>query len=150
MTATLTPSATQRSAGASSLAPTTVDVPTISDATTAWLLADAADTCLMGHERTMTFVELGCGEHHLAIERILMAVVSTRVALPLAIFDRLTRWLDGYVGSPEEPHLRSLAADVRAQQVEPVPLRAQQALRADSRRTVAPACSISAGRRRHA
>ena len=86
----------------------------------------------------------------LAIERILMAVVSTRVALPLAIFDRLTRWLDGYVGSPEEPHLRSLAADVRAQQVEPVPLRAQQALRADSRRTVAPACSISAGRRRHA
>jgi hypothetical protein len=150
MTATLTPSATQRSAGASSLAPTTVDVPTISDADMAWLLADAADTCLMGHERTMTFVELGCGEHHLAIERILNAVVSTRVALPLAIFDRLTRWLDGYVGSPEEPHLRSLAADVRAQQVEPVPLRAQQALRADSRRTVAPACSISARRRRHA
>jgi hypothetical protein len=95
MTATLTPSATQRSAGASSLAPTTVDVPTISDADMAWLLADAADTCLMGHERTMTFVELGCGEHHLAIERILNAVVSTRVALPLAIFDRLTRWLDG-------------------------------------------------------
>ena len=150
MTATLTPSATQRSAGASSLAPTTADVPTISDADMAWLLADAADTCLMGHERTMTFVELGCGEHHLAIERILNAVVSTRVALPLAIFDRLTRWLDGYVGSPEEPHLRSLAADVRAQQVEPVPLRAQQALRADSQRTVAPACSISAGRRRHA
>jgi len=150
MTATLTPSATQRSAGASSLAPTNVDVPTISDADMAWLLADAADTCLMGHERTMTFVELGCGEHHLAIERILNAVVSTRVALPLAIFDRLTRWLDGYVGSPEEPHLRTMIADVRAQQVEPAPLRAQQALRADSRRTVAPACSSSAGRRRNA
>jgi hypothetical protein len=149
MTATLAPSATQRSAGVSSLAPTTVDVLTISDADMAWMLADAANACLMGHERTMTFVELGCGEHHLAIERILNAVVSTRVALPLAIFDRLTRWLDGYVGSPEEPHLRSLAADVRAQQVEPVPLRAQQALRADPPRTVAPACSISAARRRH-
>ncbi|AGB23872.1 hypothetical protein Mycsm_03584 [Mycobacterium sp. JS623] len=150
MTATLTPSATQRSAGASSLAPTTVDVPVISDADMAWLLADVADTCLIGHERTMTFVELGCGEHHLAIDRILNAVVSTRAALPLAIFDRLIHWLDGYVGSPEEPHLRTMIADVRAQQVEPAPLRAQHALRADSRRTVAPACSSSAGRRRHA
>jgi hypothetical protein len=150
MTATLTPSATQRSAGASSLAPTTVDVPTISDADMAWMLADAADTCLMGHERTMTFVELGSREHHLAIERILNAVVSTRMALPLAIFDRVTRWLDGYVGSPEEPHLRSLAADVRAQQFQPVPSRAQQALRDDSRRTAAPACSICVARKRHA
>jgi hypothetical protein len=109
----------------------------------AWMLADAADTCLMGHERTMTFVELGSREHHLAIERILNAVVSTRMALPLAIFDRLTRWLDGYVGSPEEPHLRSLAADVRAQQVEPVPLRTQRALRNDSRRTATPACNVA-------
>jgi hypothetical protein len=116
----------------------------------AWMLADAADTCLMGHERTMTFVELGSREHHLAIERILNAVVSTRMALPLAIFDRVTRWLDGYVGSPEEPHLRSLAADVRAQQFQPVPSRAQQALRDDSRRTAAPACSICVARRRHA
>ena len=116
----------------------------------AWMLADAANVSLTGHERTMTFVELGCGEHHLAIERILNVVKSNRLMLPVAIFDWLTRWLDGYAGSPEEPHLRSLAADVRAQQVEPVPLRAQQALRADSRRTVAPACSISAGRRRHA
>jgi hypothetical protein len=150
MTATLTPSATQRSAGVSSLAPTTVDVPTISDADIAWLLADAADTCLMGHERTMTFVELGCGEHHLAIERILNAVVSTRVALPLAIFDTLTRWLDGYAGSPEEPHLRTMVADVRAQQLEPVPLRAQQALRDDSWATAAPACRSSVARRRRA
>jgi hypothetical protein len=150
MTATLTPSATQRSAGVSSLAPTTVDVPTISDADMAWLLADAADTFLMGHERTMTFVELGCGEHHLAIERILNAVVSTRVALPLAIFDTLTRWLDGYAGSPEEPHLRTMVADVRAQQLEPVPLRAQQALRDDSRATAAPACRSSVARRRRA
>ena len=91
------------------------------------MLAGAADTCLMGHERTMTFVELGSREHHLAIERILNAVVSTRMVLPLAIFDRLTRWLDGYAGSPEEPHLRSLAAGVRTHQAEPVPLRADAA-----------------------
>jgi hypothetical protein len=150
MTATLTPSATQRSAGVSLLASTTVDVPTISDADMAWLLADAADMCLMGHERTMTFVELGCGEHHLAIERILNAIMSKPMILPLAIFDRLTRWLDGYAGSTEEPHLRTMIADVRAQQVEPAPLRAQQALRDDSRATAAPACRSSVARRRHA
>jgi len=150
MTATLTPSATQRSAGVSSLAPTTVDLSIISDADMAWMLADAADMCLTGHERTMTFVELGCREHHLAIERILNAVLSSGMVLQVAIFDGLTRWLDGYAGSPEEPHLRTMVADVRAQQFQPAPLRAQQALRDDSRRTPAPACSSSVARRRHA
>jgi hypothetical protein len=76
--------------------------------------------------------------------------MSRPMMLPLTIVDRLTRWLDGYAGSPEEPHLRSLAADVRAQQFQPVPSRAQQALRDDSRRTAAPACSICVARKRHA
>ena len=81
----------------------------------AWLLADAADVCLTGHDRTMTFVELGCGENHLAIERILDAVMSSRMTLPVAISDRLTRWLDGYAGSPEDPRLRTmLTATCRA------------------------------------
>jgi hypothetical protein len=93
----------------------------ISDANMAWMLADAANVCLTGHERTMTFVELGCGEHHLAIERILNAVKSNRMMLPVAIFDRLTRWLDGYAGSPEEPQPRAMLAEIRAQQFQPVP-----------------------------
>jgi hypothetical protein len=84
----------------------------------AWILADAADVCLTGHERTMTFVELGCGEHHLAIERILNAVLSHRMMLPVAIFDRLVRWLDGYAGSPEEQQLRTMLDEVRAHQFE--------------------------------
>ena len=87
----------------------------------AWLLANEADVCLTRHERTMTFVELGSGENHLAIERILNVVMSSRMALPVAIFDRLTRWLDGYAGSPEEPRLRARLAEIRAQQFEPVP-----------------------------
>jgi hypothetical protein len=120
-----------------------------SDANMAWLLAIAADVCLTGHERTMTFVELGCGENHLAIERILNAVMSSRMALPVAIFDRLTRWLDGYAGSPEEPRLRTMLADIRAQQFQPVPLRTQQAQCDDVRRTAAPACSVTVARRRH-
>jgi hypothetical protein len=120
-----------------------------SDANMAWLLAIAADVCLTGHERAMTFVELGCGENHLAIERILNAVMSSRMALPVAIFDRLTRWLDGYAGSPEEPRLRTMLAGIRAQQFQPVPLRTQQAQSGDVGRTAAPACSVSVTRRRH-
>jgi hypothetical protein len=116
----------------------------------AWMLADAANVCLTGHERTMTFVELGCGENHLAIQRILNAVISNRPMLPVAIFDRLTRWLDGYTGSPEEPQWRTMLAHVRAQQFEPIPSRTQEAECDDSRRTAAPACSISVALRRHA
>ena len=149
MTATLARSAKVRSAGSSSLALTTVDLSIISDANVAWMLADAANVCLTGHERTMTFVELGCGENHLAIERILKAVVSSRMTLPVAIFDRVTRWLSGYAGSPEEPQLNTMLAEIRAQQFEPVPLRTQQVQCNDVRRTGALACSVSVAGQRH-
>jgi hypothetical protein len=112
----------------------------------AWLLVDAADVCLTGYERTMTFVELGSGENHLAIDRMLNAVVSSRMTLPVAVFDGLTRWLDGYAGSPEEPQLRTMLAEIQAQQFEPVPLRTQQAQCGDERRSAAPACSASVAR----
>lgn len=91
-----------------------------------WLLVIAADVCLTGDERTMTFVELGCGESYLAISRALGAVMSSRTALPVAILDRLTRWLDGYTGSPEEPRLRAMLGEIRAQQTQSVPLRGQR------------------------
>ena len=148
MTATLAPSAKVRSARSSSPAPTTVALSIISDANMAWMLADAANVCLTGHERTMAFVELGCGEHHLAIERILSAVMADGMMLPVAIFDWLTGWLDGYVGSPEEPQLRTMLAEVRAQQFGPVPLRSQRTQCAEVRRTAAPACSTNVARRR--
>ena len=140
---------TTRSACSSSRAPSTGDLLMSSDANMAWLLAIAADVCLTGHERTMTFVELGCGEYHLAIGRILNVVMSGRMTLPVAIFDRLTRWLDGYVGCPEEPRLRTMLAEIRAQQCQPVALRTQQAQCGDIRRTGAPACGVSVARRRH-
>jgi hypothetical protein len=74
----------------------------------AWLLVTVADACLTGHERNMAFVELGCGENLLAIERMLSAVMSRRMTLPEGISHRLVCWLDVYVGSPEEPRLRTL------------------------------------------
>ena len=141
MTVTLAPS--PRSAESSSSAPTTAHLPVISDANVAWMLADAANACLTGHERAMTFVELGCGEDHLAIERILDAVISNRMMLPVAVLDRLTRWLDGYAGSPEELQLRTIVANVRAQRFEPAPLRVHQAQCGDARRA---ACSFGVAR----
>jgi hypothetical protein len=127
------------SAGSSLQAPSTGDVSMTSDANMAWFLAIAADVCLTGHQRTMTFVELGCGEHHLAIERVLEAVMSSRMTLSVAIFDRLTRWLDGYAGSLEEPRLRTMLAQIRARQCQPVPLRTQLGQGVDVERIPAPA-----------
>lgn len=66
----------------------------------AWLLADAAERCLTGDQRTMVFVELGCGESYLAIERILRIVVGNGFPLPLP------RWWpsqNGWVYTPAAP-----------------------------------------------
>jgi hypothetical protein len=115
----------------------------------AWLLAIAADVCLTGDDRTMTFVELGSGENHLAIERILNAAMSSRTALPVAILDKLTRWLDGHVGSSEEPRLRAMLGEVRAQQFQPVAMHTERARCGGVGRTVVPVCSVSAVRLRH-
>jgi hypothetical protein len=95
----------------------------------AWSLADAANVCLTAQERTMIFVELGAGEHHLAIERVLEAVTSSGWALPEAVLDLLTHWLDGYAGSPEEPRLRTMLAEVASHQFEPVLLLTEHAQR---------------------
>jgi hypothetical protein len=84
-----------------------------SDASVAWQLADAASLCLTGDERTTIFVKLGCGENHLAAERILAVVVREAFPLPATLLTTLTTWLDRYVGTPEEPRLRALIARVR-------------------------------------
>jgi hypothetical protein len=138
---------TETLVGESVRATASVDLSTTSDANMAWLLAIAADACLTGHDRMMTFVELGSGEASLAIQRILTVVMSSQMALPVAIVDRLTRWLDGYVGAQEEPRLRSMLAQIQAQQFRPVSLRLQRARR---QRATASAYSVSTVCRKHA
>jgi hypothetical protein len=113
---------TEKRAGSSSPPLTTADLSTMSGANVAWLLADAADVCLTGYQRTMTYIELGSGEHDLAIERILKAVMSSAMTIPVAILGTLSHWLDQYDGSPEEPQLRTTLADIWAQQSEPISL----------------------------
>ena len=98
----------------------TIDPSIISDEDMAWSLVDAVKSCLTDYERTIVFVELGCGEIYLAIKRILTALLSTRMAVPVAILSKLTSWLNGYAGSPEEPQLRMMLAVIRLQQSEAV------------------------------
>jgi hypothetical protein len=98
----------------------TIDPSIISDEAMAWLLVDAVNSRLTGYERTIVFVELGCGESYLVIKRILTALLSTPMALPAAILSKLTGWLNGYAGSPEEPQLRMMLAVIRLQQFEAV------------------------------
>ena len=88
----------------------------VSDAQLAWLLADAAASCLNDDDRATAFVELGCGEHYLAIERILTAIIASRTILPVTVLPALTTWLHGYHTSPMEPRLRKLISAVRLQQ----------------------------------
>jgi hypothetical protein len=146
VTATLAPPVKVISAEWSSPAPITIDLSIVADADMAWLLADAATACPPGYERTMTFVELGSGEHYLAIKRILNAVMSDRMTMPVAIFDRLTRWLDGYADAPEEPQLRTMLAELEARQLEPIALRTREAQCGHAAHTTAPACSVSVAR----
>jgi hypothetical protein len=93
----------------------------------AWSLADATQVWLTDHDRTMMFVELGCGEHHLAIERILSAVMSNGMTLPETTLESLTRWLDGYANGLEESGLRTMVTAARSHRFEPVPLRIERA-----------------------
>ncbi len=98
----------------------TIGPSTISDEDMAWLLVDEVTSCLTGYERTLAFVELGCGENYLAIKRILTALMSNQVGLPVSILSKLTGWLNCYTGSPEELQLRMLLAVIRFQQFEAV------------------------------
>jgi hypothetical protein len=85
---------------------------TISDSTAAWLLLEEAKPCLTADQRTLVFVELGCGEHHLAVERILKASAGKRFALSADVLTMLKTWLTPYVGSLEERRLRLLLGAV--------------------------------------
>ncbi|WP_232007740.1 tryptophanase [Mycobacterium gordonae] len=82
------------------------------DARVAWLLADTAGPDLIGAERSRVFIDLGAGDNHLAVHRILTIVGDHRIALPAALLDTLHSWLDHYLGSPEEPRLRALLAAI--------------------------------------
>jgi hypothetical protein len=108
------------SRGSPAQARPTIDPSIISDQDMAWLLVDAVKPCLTSDERTIAFVELGCGESYLVIKRILTALLSTRMALPVAILSKLTSWLSGYAGSLEEPQLRMILAVIRLQQFKAV------------------------------
>lgn len=111
-------SMTLRSASRGSPQPTksAADPLIISDADMAWALADSAGSCLTEHERTMTFVELGCGEEHLAIARVLAAVASSRMALPEAVLAPLADWLHSYADNPAQTKLHKALAEISRQQ----------------------------------
>lgn len=94
----------------------TIDPSIISDEDMVWSLVDAVKSCLSDYERTLVFVDLGCGENYLVIKRILTALLSTPITLPVAMLSKLASWLNGYAGSPEEPQLRMMLAIIRIEQ----------------------------------
>jgi hypothetical protein len=130
---------TATSSGWLSRAQCTGELSMTSDANMAWLLAIGADVCLTSHVRNTAIVELGCGEVNLAIKRIPHAVVSSAMTLPVAAFDRLSRWLDGHARYREQPRLRTMLAKIQARQSQPAASCTQRLRRVDSRIIAAPA-----------
>jgi hypothetical protein len=84
------------------------DSTTVSDATVAWLLLEHAQPCLTEDQRTLVFIELDCGEHHLAIARMLKVAADKRFPLCAEVLTTVATWLTPYVGSLEERRLRPL------------------------------------------
>lgn len=83
-----------------------------SDSAAAWWLVDVAAPCLSAADRRTVFVELGCGDHHGAVEQVLAVVADADYRLPVAVLAMLAAWLDLYAGSPEELRMRSLLAAI--------------------------------------
>jgi hypothetical protein len=78
----------------------------------AWALADIANPYLSTAERHDIHIAIGIGETLAAICCLTGALDRHDLALPAALIDCFTRWLDTYAGSQEEAHLRELIARI--------------------------------------
>jgi hypothetical protein len=87
----------------------------VSDSTIAWLLLEAVAPALRGEQPTAVFVELGCGECHLAIERLLELVAAQRLTLPARLQSTLMTWLNSYADNSLQSRQRQIVAEIEFQ-----------------------------------
>jgi hypothetical protein len=87
---------------------------TAEEAKLAWALAHAAAPHLNAAERNDIYVAIGVGETFSAISSLTATVVRKRLTLPADLVIRFSTWLDAYVGSDREPHLRQLIGQVKS------------------------------------
>jgi hypothetical protein len=68
----------------------------ISDRDLAWMLAEATKTHLTDPEKAWVFVDLGCADYILAIERILTLVNRRNVPLRCEVLAEIRSWVHRY------------------------------------------------------
>jgi hypothetical protein len=86
----------------------------VEEAKLAWALAQVADPHLNAAERNDIYVKIGVGETFSAIFSLITTVVHKRLTLAADLVTTFSTWLDAYVGSDSEPHLRQLIGQVKS------------------------------------
>lgn len=80
----------------------------LNDGEIAWRIAAEVTDRLSHREKSAVYLTLGCGENHQAIVQILTIARRDGIVLSEGIWDQLSRWLEGYAGTADEPALRDL------------------------------------------
>lgn len=77
------------------------------EADLAWQLAELVAGRLSAVKRSAIFAQLGAGESHRVIVKLLDTSVQARVSVPREVLATLHEWLQSYRGSGDEPRLRA-------------------------------------------
>jgi hypothetical protein len=74
----------------------------------AWDLIEVAGPHLDPIRRAAVCTKIGAGDTHSALSEMLRSSEAAGIRFPAALTGRLAAWLDCYVGSDDEPGLRTL------------------------------------------
>ena len=78
----------------------------MSETALAWWLADTTRECFSREDALDVYAVLGAGETYAAVHQILQIALQKNHVLPSDLLVALGRWLDGYVGEPDEQAIR--------------------------------------------
>lgn len=85
------------------------------EADLAWQVATEITPHLTRDEKSAVYLTIGCDDNFEAIVDMLALAQSSRILLSHNTLGSVTRWLDGYIGSAEEPVIRKLLYQVEVQ-----------------------------------
>lgn len=85
------------------------------EADLAWQVAAEITTHLTRDEKSAVYLTIGCDDILKAIVDMLTLAQNSRISLSNKTLGSITRWLDGYIGSAEEPVIRKLLTQIDVQ-----------------------------------
>lgn len=85
------------------------------EADLAWQVAAEITPHLTRDEKSAVYPTIGCDDILKAIVDMLALAQNSRISLSNNTFGSIMRWLDGYIGSAEEPVIRKLLNQIDVQ-----------------------------------